>query len=99
MLETRANALNGLYLNAQGIIASPGRYEGEPAYTPAAEAIVNAGFAETVWCDCAEECSCVPTYLLTLDDEDRAEWPELTGIDSLLFYTDDNGFAYCRARH
>lgn len=70
-----------------GRIVSPGKFEGEPVYAP--------HFWEALLDGFADEDGAVAWFDVT--DEDRAEFPELQGIDRVSLETDDNGFVYLGA--
>jgi hypothetical protein len=61
---TRAEVFAAFHVNALGLIAAPGRFEGEPPYVPAfhdrAPPIAGDAFA-----------------LVAIEPADRAAWPEL----------------------
>lgn len=68
-----------------GYIVSPGKFEAEPVWVPAFWEHALEGFASD---DDGE------TYTFVLDEQDRAQWPELQGADKVQLTEDENGFVY-----
>ena len=66
-----------------GQITSPGKFEGEPVYTPYFwESYLNGFFDD--------DDDGVLSF--NVDDHDRREFPELSGVDTVQLYQSDDGF-------
>jgi hypothetical protein len=80
---TRKQIIKEYKVDAQGIILSPGKFENEPLYVPYFwDAYLN-GMAD-------EDDGMVLTFLV--NDEDRAEFPELKDIKVVTLAQTDDGF-------
>jgi len=68
-----------------GRITSPGKYEGEPVWVPA--------YWDAAMCGCAddEENGAVS---FTIDADDVALWPELSGVERIVLWQDEQGFVH-----
>lgn len=78
-----------------GIIRSLGKFEGEPVYAVALYDFVMEGLFGNAYpdCDCSETCECPPEYaIVSIDDEFRAEYPEVGSAKSARVYESDSGF-------
>ena len=80
------------YDTDNGLICSPGKYEGEPLYVPYLWEIVLDGGGEPV--DDPDRPDATMD-LVGLSDDDKRRFPALTGFDHALLWADDNGFVYC----
>ncbi len=93
---TRAE-IRALYDTANGRIVSPGKFEGQPIYAPHFwERVLNGGADEEV------TLGGTPHNWLTISDDDRAQFPELTaypftepGTDMIVISESDDGFVTC----
>lgn len=86
MKTTQHETLDG-YDVRDGIIRSPGKFEGEPTYAPYFyDALLN-GFADTDEGD-------VATFDVT--DDDRALFPELKDVQHVYLWESEQGFIYTR---
>lgn len=73
-----------------GVIRSPGKFEGEPLYTPYFWELALDGIG-------GEEESDEGDVLITtfeVDGTDTAEFPELAGVKQVSVYEDDLGFVH-----
>jgi hypothetical protein len=85
---TRQDILNEYKVNEQGIIQSPGKFEGEMLYVPYFwDAYLN-GMAD-------DDDGNVLTFIV--DSGDKNEFPELANITKIHLEESDNGFVYCGA--
>ena len=73
-----------------GVICSPGKFEGEPLYAPAFWDAVLNGMAEEL----EGEGVLIARYFPSVDD--RKEWPELGDAAVLYLYEDSQGFVHAR---
>lgn len=87
----RQGVLDSYDVDSRGIITSPGKFEGEAVYVPHFWDVTMDGSCETLgWPYGAE------TYLVDIDDSDRAAWPELpTDCVALHFQESESGFVSC----
>ena len=79
----RQYILSTFRVDRQGIIRSPGRFEGERLYVPYFWDAYLQGLAD-------RDDGRVVTFSIT--DQDRQEFPELKGKRSIKFYQRDDGF-------
>lgn len=79
----RDEACRAYNVNEDGIICSPGKFEGEPVFAPV--------FWDMALEGCATE-DLGSVVLFELDDEDRAEWPELGDAKWLALEESEQGF-------
>jgi hypothetical protein len=83
---TRQEIETSYQINKQGIITSPGKFEGEMLYVPYFwDAYLN-GLVD-------DDDGGVLTFLV--DGEDRAMFPELGNATKVHLESDDAGFVYC----
>lgn len=73
------------YKVEDGRIASPGKFEGEPAWAPSFWDAALNGFADD---DDGVRFAFWP------DPADRREWPELAGVAKVLLWQDEQGFVH-----
>ena len=73
------------YTVREGIVSSPGKFEGEASWTVAFWALALEGLAYEDDGD---------TYTFLLDDDDRREWPDLADAERVTLTCDDQGFVY-----
>jgi len=86
---TRDEITNEYNVDENGIIRSPGKFEGEMVYAPYFwDAYLN-GMADN---DDGE----VLTF--NINDEDRAQFPELADVKAIDLINTDQGFVYCTAK-
>ena len=76
------------YVVRNGIIASPGKFEGEMVYAPHFWDIYLNGGGDYAGDD---------VLACAVIDEDRAEFQELVGVSVVKMWEDDNGFVYVEA--
>lgn len=86
----RADLAAEYTVNASGNITDPGKFEGEALYVPYFwEFFLNGGADEddgdTLWFD--------------VSDDDRREFPELSGIARVALSEDSQGFVSCECFH
>lgn len=79
------------YTVRNGIVSSPGKFEGEPAWAPYYWALVMDGCADD------EESGTEPGDDLLVsvfhpDSSDVETWPELAGVTEIRLWEDDHGF-------
>ena len=85
MIESREDVFEH-YEVEDGVIRSPGKFEGEAVYVPYLwEVYLNGGAAE----DDGE------TITIDVEDDDRKEFPELDTVVRAYLEEDSNGFVYC----
>jgi len=83
---TRQDIINDYKVSEQGTIQSPGKFEGEMLYVPYFwDAYLN-GMADS---DDGE----VLTF--EVNDEDRAQFPELADVKQIDLVSTDSGFVCC----
>lgn len=88
---TRDQIYAGYTIDAAGIIQSPGKFQGEPAYAPYFHAF-GQGSESLTWT------SGDTTEIHTLTAPDRVMWPELSATHiAVALESDDQGFIYCVA--
>jgi hypothetical protein len=75
------------YTIVNGRIKNPGKFEGEPIYTPYFWDAWNDGLADVDEGDFAQ---------FNLQSEDFQAFPELQGCQVVHLTTDDAGFVYCK---
>lgn len=86
---TRQDIMTEYNVDANGIIHSPGKFEGEMVYAPYFwDAFLN-GMAD-------EDNGKVLTFNIT--DEDREQFPELADVRAIDLINTDQGFVYCTAK-
>lgn len=73
------------YCTANGIITSPGKFEGEPLYVVA--------FWDAYLNGCTDD-DVDGMLVFNLTNEDWQEWPELNGCKELRLFESDTGFVY-----
>jgi hypothetical protein len=76
------------YTINNGVITSPGAFEGEALYVPYFWDLYLTQGAD-------DDDGITLTFIVTTTD--LAYFPELEGIEKLHIWQDDNGFVYCRA--
>ena len=89
MEDTELRAQLEQYQIRDGLIASPGKFEGEPLYVPFLwDAIMNGGGEPVGTCknDNAEQVS--------IDTHDQRIFPELQGVQAVILWEDDQGFVH-----
>ncbi len=79
-------------LNENGVIMSPGKFEGEMYYAVGFWNITLDGFCDRD--EMLENGTLVAIYDLGQIDYD--DYPELEGNTELRIWEDDNGFVYCQ---
>jgi hypothetical protein len=72
-------------VTSDGIIRSPGKFEGEPLYTPYFWSLMLDGGGDEEDGD---------DVIFQITDEDRRLYPELGSITRLALREDENGFVY-----
>jgi len=72
-------------VNAEGIIVSPGKFQGEPAWVPHFWGYALDGFGED------NPNGSVTVYV---ENPDIEQWPQLQGIAGVTMHVDDNGFVH-----
>jgi hypothetical protein len=72
-----------------GVIRTPGKFEGEPAYVPYFWDAVGNGFSETLHWSGDEV-----TDIVEIGEEDRAEWPEIPADAVAIHIQEMGGFVY-----
>lgn len=74
-----------------GVIRSPGKFEGEALYVPYFWEFGLQGFSDSEDDD--------GNWVFSVSDEDRQEFPELAeqGITRITLSESDSGFVYCEA--
>lgn len=73
-------------------ITTPGKFEGEHVYVPHYwEQSLDGGPDATTYDEDDTEYS-----VFYIDDDDRARFPQLTGVYALVLYEDDQGFVWCK---
>jgi len=77
------------YRVENGVIRSPGKFEGEPVYVPYFWQFYLEGGAED---DDGE------TLTFHVTDEDRAMFPELANVRHVFLWESDDGFVACDVR-
>jgi hypothetical protein len=82
---TREDILREYKVNEQGIIQSPGKFEGEMLYVPFYLEVAMNGFANF---DNGQ------VYGFIIEPEDRVMFPELGDMKKLYLEHDSNGFIY-----
>lgn len=87
---TKEEILKTYDVNSDGIIISPGRFEGEMRYIPKFYDWVMVGGSDQVLYDSYDR----PHDLFVLDDEIKKEFPELKSYSHILLWSDDNGFVF-----
>lgn len=70
----------------KALISGPGKFEGEPIYSPYYYDLILDGGSDEVNAGGGD--------VLIVTDRDRVLFPELEGIKKLVQYTDRNGFIY-----
>jgi len=86
---TRQQVLDSYSVDANGVIRTPGKFEGEPIYAPA------------YWESALEGAYSFDTghvFGFALDDAARKEFPELGDAQCLLLEEADQGFVYSELR-
>ena len=86
LMNTRSDIEALFELDAKGVITSPGKFEGEPAYVPYYWDKGLDGWAD----DEPDDYS----YLFYVTKEDVNEFPELAGKDRVVVTISDCGFVY-----
>jgi hypothetical protein len=85
MIESRKDVLDQ-YEVEEGVIRSPGKFEGEAVYVPYLwEIYLNGGATE----DDGE------TITIEIDADDRLKFPELEQVVRAYLEQDSTGFVYC----
>ena len=82
---TRAEIRKRYNVDSDGIIRSPGKFEGEPLYTPYFWFMALDGGGDE------EDGNAI---LFTIEEEDRDQFPELGTIKKIAVEEDENGFVY-----
>lgn len=82
------------YKVVNGIIESPGKFEGEPVYAPYFWGLYLNGMADYDESPGGALAGEVSGFDLT--DEDRERFPELEGFERVELWTDDQGFVWTR---
>ena len=75
------------YTVENGIIQSPGKFEGQPTYTVHFYDMWNNGFLED---ECFDDGWCMA--YCNIDNDDIAEFPELKGTDCMTIHETEYGF-------
>lgn len=84
---TRKDIQEQYDVDPNGVIRTPGKFEGEMLYAPYFYAWLIEGFAD-------EDDGTTARFDVTMDD--ILLFPELTGVASVSLFVDDNGFVYVR---
>lgn len=84
----RSEILSDYNVDEQGIIRSPGKFEGEMLYAPHFYEFANEGEIT----DTMEDGWGFFASILDVTDDDLREFPELTGITRVGIVEHDNGF-------
>ncbi len=90
----RQEVLDAYEVNKYGLIESPGKFEGEPIYTPAMwNDLLDGGSDEDLpWPDGTNTALCI------INDKDRTEWPELPqNTYAIALDENDSGFVSSEA--
>ena len=80
------------YTVENGIIRSPGKFEGQPSYAVHFYDMWNNGFLDEDCFDGELEHQCMA--YCNIDSDDIAEFPELKGIDCMTIHETGYGFVY-----
>ena len=75
------------YQIENGIITSPGKFEGEKPFVPYFFALWNEGAADVDNGDSA---------IFRITNEDKEIYPELADIEQVEIWTSESGFVYCQ---
>ena len=86
---TRSEILEN-YDVENGIIQSPGKFEGEMLYAP----YFYAHWLDGLFDDDRVEVSGLFVSVFFISDEDLREFPELTGVREVSLWEDDSGFVH-----
>ena len=79
-------------IECEKLTARPGKFEGEPIYSPYFYEFMLDGMADkTIWHDDG-----TAVDLFKVEEEDIEIFPELKMVFTVAVSTDDNGFAYCQ---
>ena len=99
--NTRERILND-YVVENGIIKSPGKFEGQPIYAPYYWTLVSWQEYNRMICvdhneENCEDCFNVAQFEFIFDivDDDRKEFPELEGFKTVNVEESSDGFVYC----
>lgn len=95
-MMTRNEVLSD-YAAENGMIRSPGKFEGEMIYVPALWDIAMNGFSDAEYCDCEELCDCTAAEIIEVDDDFATEFPEVGDARRFRLMEDGNGFIYCES--
>lgn len=74
----------------QEMVSGPGKFEGEPIYSPYLWDIAMNGFSDDIIDDNGSTID-----VCFINKEDMAVFPELKGSYAALIFADDIGFVYC----
>ena len=86
MIESRKGVMDQYEVDQDGLIRSPGKFEGQMLYVPYLwEIYLNGGAAE----DDGE------VVTIEIDHEDEIHFPELAGITHAYLEQSDSGFVSC----
>ncbi len=93
---TRAEIMSE-YRVVDGVIRSPGKFEGEPVWAPHAWELALDGAGDDEDCDCEapedyDHCNCPTVSVLYPLTEDYAEFPELADVAVIRIWERDDGF-------
>lgn len=83
------------YAAENGIIQSPGKFEGEMIYVPALWDLVLEGCSDAEFCDCNELCDCTSAEIIEIDEDFAAEFPEAGDARRFRLWEDGYGFVHC----
>ena len=91
---TEIDELEKLYSTKNGIIFSPGKFEGEPIYVPYFwEILLNGCYSDD---DEYDENDILISSIISIDEIDKRFFPELEGYSKIVLWESDQGFVYHR---
>lgn len=80
--------ISNIRINGQRDVSRPGKFEGEPIYSPYFYDRIMNGDGEYLGDDDG-------AIALDIDDDERRMFPELDGFSTVVTWEDGNGFFYC----
>lgn len=90
----RQQILQNFRVDSDGIIRSPGKFQGEMLYAPYFHVAMLQGDGDDTW---SEDGETLLSTSFQVEPADRQEFPELEGIARIELAYDDNGFCYVRS--